>query len=132
VGKSSLLNCLLPGIQLQTAEVSEKLGRGKHTTRHVELFELEKDTYAADTPGFASFEIEMMETIPTDQLQYDFIEFAPYLGGCRFNNCLHLKEPDCAVRSALERGEIMPSRYRSYTRLCELSAQQKFWEVKNK
>lgn len=132
VGKSSLLNCLIPGIKLETAEVSEKLGRGKHTTRHVELFELEKDTYVADTPGFASFEIEMMEVIPQDQLQYDFIEFEPYLGKCRFNNCLHLKEPDCAVREALKQGKIMPSRYRSYERLSELSAQHKFWEVKNK
>lgn len=132
VGKSSLLNCLIPGIKLETAEVSEKLGRGKHTTRHVELFELEKDTYVADTPGFASFEIEMMEVIHQDQLQYDFIEFEPYLGKCRFNNCLHLKEPDCAVREALKQGKIMPSRYRSYERLSELSAQHKFWEVKNK
>lgn len=132
VGKSSLLNCLIPGISLETAEVSEKLGRGKHTTRHVELFELEKNTYVADTPGFASFEIEMMETIAPDQLQYNFIEFEPYLGKCRFNNCLHLKEPDCAVREALNSGKIMPSRYRSYERLSELSAQHKFWEVKNK
>ena len=128
VGKSSIMNSLLPGINIPTAQVSEKLGRGKHTTRHVELFQLGEDTYAADTPGFASFEIEMMEIIPKEQLQYDFIDFEPYIGKCRFNNCAHLKEPGCAVTQALGRGELMPSRYRSYQRLYELSAQHKFWE----
>ena len=131
VGKSSIMNALIPDANIPTAQVSEKLGRGKHTTRHVELFSLGEDTYAADTPGFASFEIEMMETIAKEQLQYDFIEFAPYIGGCRFNNCAHLKEPGCAVTEALARGEIMPSRYRSYERLYELSAQHKFWESKD-
>lgn len=130
VGKSSIMNILLPGVNIPTAQVSEKLGRGKHTTRHVELYELGDNTYAADTPGFASFEIEMMETIPKDQLQYDFIEFGPYIGKCRFNNCAHLKEPGCAVTAALAEGKIMPSRYRSYERLYELSAQHKFWETK--
>ena len=132
VGKSSIMNALIPDANIPTAQVSEKLGRGKHTTRHVELFALGEDTYAADTPGFASFEIEMMETIAKEQLQYDFIEFAPYIGSCRFNNCAHLKEPGCAVTEALARGEIMPSRYRSYERLYELSAQHKFWESKEK
>jgi len=130
VGKSSIMNILLPGVNIPTAQVSEKLGRGKHTTRHVELYELGEDTYAADTPGFASFEIEMMETIPKEQLQYNFIDFEPYLGECRFNNCAHLKEPGCAVTEALAQGKIMPSRYRSYERLYELSAQHKFWETK--
>jgi len=130
VGKSSIMNILLPGVNIPTAQVSEKLGRGKHTTRHVELYELGENTYAADTPGFASFEIEMMETIPKDQLQYDFIEFEPYIGKCRFNNCAHLKEPGCAVTEALAEGKIMPSRYRSYERWYELSAQHKFWETK--
>lgn len=130
VGKSSIMNALIPGANIPTAQVSEKLGRGKHTTRHVELFSLSENTYAADTPGFASFEIEMMETIAKEQLQYDFIDFAPYIGHCRFNNCAHLKEPGCAVTQALALGEIMPSRYRSYERLYELSAQHKFWETK--
>lgn len=130
VGKSSIMNLLLPGIDIPTAQVSEKLGRGKHTTRHVELYQLDEDTYAADTPGFASFEIEMMETIPKDRLQYYFIDFEPYLGQCRFNNCAHLKEPGCAVTEALAEGKIMPGRYRSYERLYELSAQHKFWETK--
>ena len=130
VGKSSILNVLLPGVHIETGEVSEKLGRGRHTTRHVELYELEEDTYIADTPGFASFDIEMMQTIDKEQLQYDFIEFAPYLGSCRFNDCAHLKEPGCAVTAALAEGKIGESRYSAYARLYELKAQHKPWETK--
>lgn len=130
VGKSSIMNALSPGLNIKTAEVSEKLGRGKHTTRHVELFDIGSGTYAADTPGFASFDIEMMEIIPKEQLQFDFVEFAPYIGECRFNNCAHLKEPGCAVTQAVADGKIMLSRYRSYERLYALSAQHKSWENK--
>ena len=130
VGKSSILNKLLPGAAIPTGEVSEKLGRGKHTTRHVELYSLGGGTYVADTPGFASFDVEMMNPIPKEQLQYDFIDFEPYLGRCRFNDCAHLKEPGCAVTQALDQGLLMPSRYRSYERLYELSAQHKSWEIK--
>ena len=130
VGKSSILNKLLPGAAIPTGEVSEKLGRGKHTTRHVELYSLGSGTYVADTPGFASFDVEMMNPIPKEQLQYDFIDFEPYLGRCRFNDCAHLKEPGCAVTQALDQGLLMPSRYRSYVRLYELSAQHKSWEIK--
>lgn len=130
VGKSSIMNMLLPGLNIKTAEVSDKLGRGKHTTRHVELFDLGGGTYAADTPGFASFDIEMMEIIPKEQLQFDFIDFAPYIGECRFKDCAHLREPGCAVTQAVADGKIAPSRYRSYERLYELSAQHKSWEIK--
>ena len=130
VGKSSLLNRLLPGLSLQTAEVSEKLGRGKHTTRHVELFSLDQDSYVADTPGFASFELELMNPIPKEKLQFAMRDFSPYIGACRFQDCMHLKEPDCAVTRAVEAGEIGQSRYRSYARLYELSAQRKTWENK--
>lgn len=130
VGKSSILNMLLPGAAIPTGAVSEKLGRGKHTTRHVELYSLGGGTYVADTPGFASFDVEMMNPIPKEQLQYDFIDFEPYLGRCRFNDCAHLKEPGCAVTQALDQGKLMPSRYRSYVRLYELSAQHKSWEIK--
>ncbi len=128
VGKSSLLNALIPGASIRTGEVSEKLGRGKHTTRHVELYDLGTGTYVADTPGFASLDVMMTNSIQKDRLQYDFPDFAPFLGQCRFPDCAHLKEPDCAVRSAAEMGKIAPSRYRSYARLYELSARQKFWE----
>ncbi len=130
VGKSSILNVLLPGIHIETGEVSEKLGRGRHTTRHVELYELGDNTYIADTPGFASFDIEMMQTISKEQLQYDFLEFEPYIGKCRFNDCAHLKEPGCAVTEALAQGQIGKSRYNSYVKLYELSAQHKPWEIK--
>ncbi len=130
VGKSSLLNSLLPGLQLQTAEVSDKLGRGKHTTRHVELYALGNDTYLADTPGFASFEIEMIRPIPKEELQFAFREFAPYIGKCRFQDCMHLKEPGCAVTQAVMDGIVSASRHASYERLYELSAQHKTWEIK--
>lgn len=130
VGKSSLLNCLLPGANIPTGQVSEKLGRGRHTTRHVELYALGNDSYAVDTPGFASFDVEMMNPISKEDLQYDFIDFAPYIGSCRFNDCAHLKEPGCGIIAAVEKGEISQSRYRSYVRLYELSAQHKSWETK--
>ena len=131
VGKSSILNRLLPELALPTGEVSEKLGRGRHTTRHVELFALGEETYVADTPGFASFEVELLEPIRCEDLQHAFREFQPYLGGCRFPDCRHLKEPDCAVRAALEAGKIAPERYRSYERLYEIAKSIPEWE-KNK
>lgn len=131
VGKSSILNRLLPDANIETGEVSEKLGRGRHTTRHVELYDLGSDTYIADTPGFASLDVMMTCTVSKEQLQYDFIDFAPYIGKCRFNDCAHLKEPDCAVTGAVENGEISRSRYRSYQRLYELSARHNFWETKD-
>lgn len=131
VGKSSLMNRLIPGADIKTAEVSDKLGRGKHTTRHVELYDLGGGAYAADTPGFASFDLELMDIIPKEQLQYDFLDFAPFLGECRFQDCAHLKEPGCAVTAAVAAGQIAPSRYRSYERLYELSARHKSWELKD-
>lgn len=130
VGKSSILNVLLPDAAIPTDAVSERLGRGKHTTRHVELYPLGEKTYVADTPGFASFEIQMMKTITKEQLQYDFPEFSPYIGSCRFDDCAHLKEPGCAVRCALEEGKISRCRYASYVRLYELTAKQKPWGIK--
>ena len=131
VGKSSVLNRLLPELALPTGEVSEKLGRGRHTTRHVELFALGEETYVADTPGFASFEVELLDPIRCEDLQHAFREFQPFLGGCRFPDCRHLKEPDCAVRAALEAGKIAPERYRSYERLYEIAKSIPEWE-KNK
>lgn len=130
VGKSSLLNSISPEFNIEVAAVSNKLGRGKHTTRHVELYNIGNATFIADTPGFASFDIKMMQNIEKQELQHDFREFKKYIGNCRFNDCAHLKEPGCAVTDALRRGEIMPSRYQSYKRLYELSAQSNFWEAK--
>ena len=129
VGKSSILNALEPELGLKTGEVSEKLGRGKHTTRHVEIFPV-AGGYCADTPGFASFDVEQMPPIPKEELQFAFPEFEPYIGSCRFDDCAHIKEPDCAVREALANGSISASRYESYCRLYEISAQYKEWEQK--
>ena len=130
VGKSSMLNRLCPQLCLATGEVSEKLGRGRHTTRHVELYCLGEDTYVADTPGFASFDTEQMDVILKDNLQYAFSDFAPYLGGCQFHDCSHRKEPGCAVRQAVEQGKLEKSRYDSYLRLYDKSSQIKEWELK--
>lgn len=128
VGKSSILNAFVPGLNIRTSEVSEHLGRGKHTTRHVELYDIGDGTYVADTPGFASLDVEMVDDIEKEQLQYLFIDFAPYLGSCRFNDCAHLKEPGCSVTEHVRSGDISRSRYDSYVRLYSISAQQKFWE----
>lgn len=128
VGKSSLLNALAPELDLLTGEVSEKLGRGRHTTRHVEMFDIGNGSYLADTPGYASFDVEMMRPIDKTELPLCFPEFAPYLGKCRFDDCAHLKEPDCAVTMAVARGEISPSRHESYRRLYDISAKYKDWD----
>ena len=130
VGKTSLLNALDPTLSLQTGEVSRHLGRGRHTTRHVELFALPFGGYIADTPGFGSFDVDQMEPIRPGQLQFCFPEFQPYLGKCRFNDCTHRTEPDCAVRMALSRGIIDPSRHSSYVRLWEQANAIKDWELK--
>ena len=130
VGKSSILNRLCPELALPTGEVSEKLGRGRHTTRHVELYSLGKDTYVADTPGFSSFDTDQMDTILKENLQYAFPDFGKFIGQCRFDNCAHRKEPGCAVRAALEAGEIEPTRYDSYLRLYEKASQINLWELK--
>lgn len=130
VGKSSILNCLAPDLRLQTGEVSEKLGRGRHTTRCVSLYCLEADTYVADTPGFSSFDTDQMEIILKENLQYAFQDFAPYVGCCQFADCAHLKEPGCAVTKALAEGKLEKSRYQSYVRLYEKAKEIKTWELK--
>ena len=119
-----------PGLQLPVGEVSEKLGRGRHTTRHIELYALAPDTFVADTPGFSAFDTERMELVHKEQLQYAFPEFAPYLGHCQFPDCAHRKEPGCAVRKALADGHIGQTRYDSYERLYEMASQIKEWELK--
>lgn len=130
VGKSSLLNALDASFGIATGAVSERLGRGKHTTRHVELYALGADTFVADTPGFASFEVDMVDPISCENLQYAFREFRPYIGQCRFRDCAHLKEPGCAVLAAVAAGKIAPERHESYARLYALSAQVNDWEKK--
>ena len=130
VGKSSILNRLCPTLQLPTGEVSEKLGRGRHTTRHVELYDLGEGTLVADTPGFSSFDTDQMEVMLKENLQYAFPDFGSYMGKCQFHDCSHRKEPGCAVTAALQAGEIEPTRYDSYLRLYEKASQIKLWELK--
>lgn len=130
VGKSSMLNALCPALGLATGEVSEKLGRGRHTTRHVELYDLGEDTYVADTPGFSSFDTDQMDIMLKENLQYAFPDFREYLGSCQFHDCTHRKEPGCAVRKALDEGLLEPTRYDSYLRLYEKASQIKQWEIK--
>lgn len=130
VGKSSMLNALCPELELATGEVSEKLGRGRHTTRHVELYKLGENTYVADTPGFSSFDTDQMDVILKENLQYAFPDFTPFLGKCQFHDCSHRSEPACAVRDAVEKGEVEKTRYDSYLRLYEKASQIKLWELK--
>lgn len=130
VGKSSILNRLCPVLALPTGEVSEKLGRGRHTTRHVELYDLGEGTLVADTPGFSSFDTDQMEVMLKENLQYAFPDFGAYIGLCQFHDCSHRKEPGCAVTKALQAGEIEPTRYDSYLRLYEKASQIKLWELK--
>ena len=129
VGKSSILNALEPSLNLQVGEVSEKLGRGRHTTRHVQLYRV-GEALIADTPGFSSFDTDQMEVILKENLQYAFPEFGRYLGQCQFRDCAHRAEPGCAVTEALKAGEIGKSRYDSYLRLYEKASQINEWELK--
>lgn len=128
VGKSSILNALDPHLTIATGEVSEKLGRGRHTTRHVELFRLPNGALVADTPGFASFDTDVPELVNKEELALAFREFVPYLGQCRFIGCSHTKEKGCAILAALQEGKISESRHRSYVRLYEAAKEYKAWE----
>lgn len=121
VGKSSLLNVLIPDANSQTGEISEKIKRGKHTTRHTEIFHVSDETYLMDTPGFSSLYVNDFEK---EELQLYFKEFDKYSGKCRFHGCAHVNEPDCAVKDAVENNEISRSRYENYLLLYE--------EIKNK
>ena len=130
VGKSSILTALDPTFALATGEVSEKLGRGRHTTRHVEMFPLDEDTYVIDTPGFSSFDTEELDLELKARLPETFPEFAPYLGQCRFVGCSHVKEKGCAVLQAVKDGRIPASRHRSYVRLYDELKDLRDWQHK--
>lgn len=129
VGKSSLLNCLLPGLELPTGEISRKLGRGRHTTRAVELYAWQGG-YLADTPGFSSLDLARVEPITREELPEAFGEFAPYLRECRYNGCTHIGEKGCAVEAAVACGAIPRSRYESYVRLFTELKDIPAWEKK--
>lgn len=128
VGKSSLLNALAPQFSLPVGEVSKALGRGRHTTRHVELFPLDDATYVIDTPGFSSFDAQSLEWELKQRLPETFPEFIPYLDSCRFAGCQHVKEKGCAVLEAVRAGKIPESRHRSYVRLYEELKPLKEWQ----
>lgn len=124
VGKSSLTNYLQPKAAMEVGQVSRKIDRGRHTTRHTELFWLEEDTYFLDTPGFSSL---YLEDLDWEELPAYFPEFTPYAQGCRFQGCMHMSEPDCMVKQALERGEISRFRYESYCGLVnELKSKKRY------
>ena len=127
VGKSSILNAIDPSLDLSTGEISEKLGRGRHTTRTATLYHL-ADGFVVDTPGFSSLDMEQVESIDKDELADCFREFEPYIGKCRFVGCAHYREPNCAVRQAVEAGEISESRYASYVTMYEAVKDKKEWE----
>jgi ribosome biogenesis GTPase len=116
VGKSTLLNSLSPKLALKTASISEQHQQGQHTTTFAEMFELDGGAKIIDTPGIKGFGVVEIEK---EELSGYFVEFAALRSGCKFNNCLHTKEPQCAVKTALENGQIAPSRYKSYLQLLE-------------
>lgn len=128
VGKSSLLNRLQPDFLAETGAISDRIGRGRHTTRHVELVPF-VDGFLADTPGFSSFDTEQTDLVLSEDLQYAFREFAPYLNDCKFTGCAHVKEKGCAVLAAVERGEIPRTRYESYVTLYNSVKDIKEWQI---
>ena len=132
VGKSTLLNVLFPDLQLKTGEISQKLGRGRHTTREVELYKLEGGGYVADTPGFSTFDIERYRMTDKEKLAFGFREFAPYLGACQFSSCSHTCEKGCAVLQAVEEGKIPRSRHESYCTMYQEVKDVKQWQQKSK
>lgn len=132
VGKSSILNALDPDFHLQVGEVSSALGRGRHTTRHVELFRLACGGEIVDSPGFSSFETEELDLELKRRLPETFREFVPYLPECRFAGCSHTREKGCAVLEALRRGELQKSRHDSYLRLFEELKPLRDWQEPKK
>ncbi|MEE1319541.1 MAG: ribosome small subunit-dependent GTPase A [Ruminococcus sp.] len=129
VGKSTLLNLLFPDLELQTGQISKKLGRGRHTTSVVELFELD-GCYVADTPGFSTVDLQRYDMIDKTQLQYCFPEFDKYLGECQFTSCAHICEKGCRILQAVQEGEIEETRHRSYVTMYNEVKDIKSWQLK--
>ncbi len=128
VGKSTLLNAIDPSLELPVGEISEKLGRGRHTTRQVQLYPC-AGGYLADTPGFSTFEVEQYLRMEKEQIAHCFPEFQKYFGKCRFSDCAHICEKGCAIVEAVKRGEIAKSRHDSYIALYQTAKQRKEWET---
>ncbi len=124
VGKSTMINCLCPEAHMETGEISKKIERGKHTTRHSEVFALGENTYIMDTPGFTSLTLGKMEK---EELKHFYPEFSQYADYCKFAECAHISEPVCGVKEALEQGKISRLRYDNYVKLYEeLKAMKKY------
>lgn len=131
VGKSTLLNALDPSLDLATAEISRKLGRGKHTTRECTLMKV-AGGYVVDTPGFASLEFSREELVLKEDLEDCFPEFEPYIASCKFHpSCAHMNDKGCAVTAAVEAGDISASRYRSYRAMYEEVKDLSAWQLKS-
>lgn len=129
VGKSSILNCVFERSIMETGEISEKIKRGKHTTRHAELFEFENG-FLVDTPGFSSIDIVKYNILDKKKLQYCFPEFDDFIGQCRFTGCAHIKEKDCEIINQVEKGNISKSRFNSYVSLYNELKDIKEWQIK--
>ena len=129
VGKSTLINMIEPNLKLQTGEVSLKLSRGRHTTRHVELFKI-NGGYIADTPGFSSLDFESGVNILKDELIYCFPDLLKYADNCRFKDCAHINEKDCSLKEAVLNGDVVESRYLSYKELYKEAEKIKVWDIK--
>lgn len=129
VGKSTLLNAIDSTLDLQTGEISRKLGRGRHTTRHAQLYKLDNGGYIADTPGFSTFETNKYDIIRKEELSSCFTEFSEFSDSCRFKDCSHTREKDCAVISAVREGIIPESRHESYCQMYEEAKAIKEWEL---
>ena len=129
-GKSTLLNAVDPTLNIPTAEISKKLGRGRHTTRHAELYKLSGGGYIADTPGFSTFETNRYDIIRKEEIASCFREFTDFTEECRFKDCAHICEKGCRILEALAEGEIAQSRHESYRTMYEEARQLKEWELK--
>ena len=126
VGKSTIFNRIQSKVVMETGDISQKIGRGKHTTRHSELIEITQDTFIVDTPGFSSLDLSF---IGIEELQYSFREFADYLGECKYSTCLHAKESGCKVKEMVEKGKITESRYNTYLGILkELQETRRKWK----
>lgn len=127
VGKSTLINALIPSARLETGEINQKIGRGRHTTRLVEILKADENTWISDTPGFSAFDVTAESSINAENLSEYFSEFRDFAEDCRFVGCAHIKEEGCAVIRALEEGKIQASRYESYKKMySELSVLPKY------
>ncbi len=129
VGKSSLLNVMFPDLNLETGDISQKLGRGRHTTRESRLYPVEGG-YVADTPGFSSLEFEGEDVMVKENVAFGFPEFVPYLGTCKFSTCRHMNDKGCKILEAVNRGEIAESRHQSYVTLMNEALALNEWEIK--